>query len=167
MRLINDCHEAPNLQLMYWPELDVTRRVLPRRAFLVAKHDIPASVELTWDYGRHYERHWLRAGTGSGFTQSMPTGSLGEEDEEESGDELEIGATLQIASIATAAEAAPPPPPQQQSSPRQLPAAATRQPQQRTSQNRKPSAAAVPFSGPNPNNVIEAAAAGALALETG
>ena len=30
MRLINDCHEAPNLQLMYWPELDLAKRVLPR-----------------------------------------------------------------------------------------------------------------------------------------
>ena len=47
MRLINDCHEVPNLQLMYWPELDIAKRVLPRRAFLVAKHDIPANVELT------------------------------------------------------------------------------------------------------------------------
>ena len=73
MRLVNDCHEAPNLQLMYWPELDVSKRVLPRRAFLVAKHDIPANVELTWDYGRHYERHWLHArhGTGAGFAQRV------------------------------------------------------------------------------------------------
>ena len=72
MRLINDCHEAPNLQLMYWPELDVARGILPRRAFLVAKHDIPPSVELTWDYGRHYERHWLSArhGTGAGWARS-------------------------------------------------------------------------------------------------
>ena len=70
MRLINDCQEAPNLQLMYWPELDVARGVLPRRAFLVAKHDVPAGVELTWNYGRHYERHWLAArnGTGSGWS---------------------------------------------------------------------------------------------------
>ena len=44
---------------MYWPELDVARGVLPRRAFLVAKHAVPALVELTWNYGRHYERHWL------------------------------------------------------------------------------------------------------------
>ena len=61
MRLINGCHEAPNLQLMYWPELDVAKRVLPRRAYLVAKHDIPPSVELTWDYGKLYPRPWLAA----------------------------------------------------------------------------------------------------------
>ena len=49
---------------MYWPELDVSRGILPRRAFLVAKHAIPAMVELTWDYGRHYERHWLGDSSG-------------------------------------------------------------------------------------------------------
>ena len=37
-----DSQEAPNLQLMYWPELDVSRGILPRRAFLVAKHAVPA-----------------------------------------------------------------------------------------------------------------------------
>ena len=76
MRLINDCQEAPNLQLMYWPELDVARGVLPRRAFLVAKHDVPAGVELTWNYGRHYERHWLAArnGTGSGWSTATHGG---------------------------------------------------------------------------------------------
>ena len=37
----SDSQEAPNLQLMYWPELDVSRGILPRRAFLVAKHAVP------------------------------------------------------------------------------------------------------------------------------
>ena len=87
MRLINDCHEAPNLQLMYWPELDVVRKIYPRRAFLVAKHDIPASVELTWDYGKHYPRHWL----------GVPAAEQQEEEGEYSSEEeLEIGATVQL-----------------------------------------------------------------------
>ena len=75
MRFVHDCPEAPNLQLMYWPEPDPRQRVLPRRAFLVAKHDIPPLVELTWDYGRHYERHWLNArlGTGSGWASRVLT----------------------------------------------------------------------------------------------
>ena len=34
MRLINDCQEAPNLQLIYWPELDLEKGALPRRASL-------------------------------------------------------------------------------------------------------------------------------------
>ena len=35
--------------------------MLPVRAFLVALHDIPPRVELTFDYGKHYERTWLMA----------------------------------------------------------------------------------------------------------
>lgn len=39
MRLINDCQEAPNLQLVYYPPLDlsVSPPVLPRKCFLVAR----------------------------------------------------------------------------------------------------------------------------------
>jgi hypothetical protein len=87
MRLINDCHEAPNLQLMYWPELDVTKRILPRRAFLVAKHDIPSNVELTWDYGRHYERPWLTARHGTGWPNATWPTASGVEASDDEGDE--------------------------------------------------------------------------------
>ena len=59
MRLINDCPDAPCLQLSYLPEADPAKGVLPRRAFLVARHDIPANVELTWNYGKHYPRPWI------------------------------------------------------------------------------------------------------------
>jgi len=53
MRFVNDSQEAPNLQLIYWPPLELAKGILPRRAFLVAQHDIPAHVELTFDYGKH------------------------------------------------------------------------------------------------------------------
>ena len=59
MRFVNDSQEAPNLQLIYWPPLELAKGILPRRAFLVAQHDIPAHVELTFDYGKHYQRTWL------------------------------------------------------------------------------------------------------------
>ena len=73
----------------YWPELDVARGILPRRAFLVAKHAVPANVELTWDYGRHYERHWLakrgraRGGAPSAALRVAGGGGEAEEDEAE------------------------------------------------------------------------------------
>ena len=35
---------------MYWPELDVSRGILPRRAFLVAKHAVPASYPYPYPY---------------------------------------------------------------------------------------------------------------------
>ena len=57
-RLVNDDTERPKLKLVYSPEADAADG-LPRRAFLVAAVDVPAWIELTWDYGRHYERHWL------------------------------------------------------------------------------------------------------------
>ena len=37
---------------------------MPTRAFLVAQHDIPAHVEMTFNYGRHYHRTWLDAESG-------------------------------------------------------------------------------------------------------
>ena len=46
MRLLNDCRDAPNCELMAWPEHDPARGVEPKALFLVAKHDVPASVEL-------------------------------------------------------------------------------------------------------------------------
>lgn len=107
MRLINDCHEAPNLQLVYWPEHDAARHVLPRRAYLVAKHDIPANVELTWDYGRHYERHWLNArhGTGAGWARPM----LGGTDDASSSDEEACGGVEPLSTcIAGLPDAYPP-----------------------------------------------------------
>ena len=57
----DDDKVAPNCMLTYYPRIDAASGVLPTRAFLVAKQRIPAHVELTWDYGRHYERAWLRA----------------------------------------------------------------------------------------------------------
>ena len=59
MRLLNDCHEAPNCEIMIWPKPDPARGIEPSRMFLVAKTDIPAGVELTWCYGNHYPRPWL------------------------------------------------------------------------------------------------------------
>ena len=59
LRFVNDSREAPNLQLIYWPPFEPAKGIMPRRAFLVAQHDIPAHVELTFDYGKHYERTWL------------------------------------------------------------------------------------------------------------
>ena len=59
MRFVNDSQEAPNLSLVYWPPFDEKKGVMPRRAFLVAQHDIDPHDELTFDYGRHYARHWL------------------------------------------------------------------------------------------------------------
>ena len=56
--LVNDDTEQPKLKLVYSPEADAADG-LPRRAFLVAAVDVPAWIELTWDYGRHYDRHWL------------------------------------------------------------------------------------------------------------
>ena len=50
MRLVNDSQEAPNLQLVYWAPPDEQAGVMPRRAFLMARHDVPAGVELTFDY---------------------------------------------------------------------------------------------------------------------
>ena len=66
-RLVNDDTEQPKLKLVYAPETtpssssaaDQPSVSLPRRAFLVATVDVPAWTELTWDYGRHYDRHWL------------------------------------------------------------------------------------------------------------
>jgi hypothetical protein len=49
MRFVNDSQEAPNLSLVYWPPFDEKRGIMPRRAFLVALHDIDAFVELTFD----------------------------------------------------------------------------------------------------------------------
>ena len=46
MRLLNDCRDAPNCELMAWPEHDPARGIEPKALFLVAKHDVPASVEL-------------------------------------------------------------------------------------------------------------------------
>ena len=57
-RLVNDDTKQPKLKLVYSPEVDAADG-LPRRAFLVAAVDVPAWIELTWDYGRHYDRHWL------------------------------------------------------------------------------------------------------------
>ena len=56
-RFVNDSQEAPNTTLVYWPPFEQPSSanpmgVLPKRAFLVAAHDIPAGVELTFDYGR-------------------------------------------------------------------------------------------------------------------
>jgi len=59
MRLLNDCHEAPNCEIMIWPKPDPARGIEPTRMFLVARTDIPAGVELTWCYGDHYPRPWL------------------------------------------------------------------------------------------------------------
>ena len=64
MRLVNDCQEAPNLQLLYWPPPDEAAGVMPRRIFLMARHDIPPVIELTFNYGKHYDRHWLKSGQG-------------------------------------------------------------------------------------------------------
>ena len=61
MRFVNDSQEAPNCQLVYWPPFDAAKGIMPRRAFLVAQHDIPAMVELTFDYGKHYTRTWVTA----------------------------------------------------------------------------------------------------------
>ena len=80
-RLVNDDTEAPNLKLVYSPSpvqgppteavapsrgrgedeavAEPPPQELPRRAFLVAAVDVPAWTELTWDYGCHYDRHWL------------------------------------------------------------------------------------------------------------
>eukprot|EP00965_Chrysotila_dentata_P165092 5451902-Pleurochrysis_carterae.AAC.1 len=43
-RLVNECSEAPNLELVTWPEDGP-----PTRFYFVAKHDIPAGVELAWE----------------------------------------------------------------------------------------------------------------------
>ena len=59
MRLVNDDAQAPNCELLYWPR-PAPGAPLPRRAFLVALADIPPRTELTWDYGRHYDRTWLK-----------------------------------------------------------------------------------------------------------
>ncbi|EOD22319.1 hypothetical protein EMIHUDRAFT_450763 [Emiliania huxleyi CCMP1516] len=65
-RFINDSEEAPNLRLVYIPRFEKPSAknpdgVLPKRAFLQAAHDIPAGVELTWDYGPAYPRPWKEA----------------------------------------------------------------------------------------------------------
>ena len=46
MRLLNDCRDAPNCELMAWPRPDPARGIEPKALFLVARHDVPASVEL-------------------------------------------------------------------------------------------------------------------------
>ena len=46
MRLLNDCQDAPNCELMAWPRPDPARGIEPKALFLVARHDVPASVEL-------------------------------------------------------------------------------------------------------------------------
>ena len=60
MRLVNDDEEAPNLQMIYWAPPDEALGVMPRRIYLMAKHDIPPGVELTFNYGKHYDRHWQK-----------------------------------------------------------------------------------------------------------
>ena len=79
MRLINDCEEAPNLQLLYWPPPDEEAGIMPRRIFLMSMHDIPAGVELTFNYGCNYDRHWKQAAAASRpgrlpRTPPLPTG---------------------------------------------------------------------------------------------
>ena len=44
--LFQGCRDAPNCELMAWPEHDPARGIEPKALFLVAKHDVPASVEL-------------------------------------------------------------------------------------------------------------------------
>ena len=72
MRLFNDDHRNPNCELMYWPKVEAETSgaagsssaaapPLPRRAFLVARTAVPPFTELTWNYGRHYPRPWLRS----------------------------------------------------------------------------------------------------------
>ena len=76
MRFVNDSQEAPNLQLVYWPPFEVARGIMPTRAFLVANHDIPARVELTFDYGKHYPRTWLGGGTNAACAPESSAASL-------------------------------------------------------------------------------------------
>lgn len=59
LRLVNDCTEAPNCTLSYYPELHLAKGTLPRRAFLISNRKIPAGCELTWNYGKNYLRHWV------------------------------------------------------------------------------------------------------------
>ena len=50
LRLMNDCEQAANCEVLYWPPLDAARGIFPTRVYLIAKHHIPALCELTWDY---------------------------------------------------------------------------------------------------------------------
>ena len=73
MRLMNDCEEAPNLQLFYWPPPDEAAGIMPRRIFLMSTHDIPAGVELTFNYGQNYDRHWKHGAARPGRSpRAMP-----------------------------------------------------------------------------------------------
>jgi GNAT superfamily N-acetyltransferase len=56
MRFLNDS-STPNCQLIY--------NAKKTRAFLASRFLIPAGVELTWNYGPHYTRRWLRRATTS------------------------------------------------------------------------------------------------------
>ena len=82
MRFVNDSQEAPNLMLVYWPQFDKEQGIMPTRAFLVAQHDIPSHVELTFNYGKHYNRTWLqskRGGAAAAASQeTLPSPSTSE-----------------------------------------------------------------------------------------
>ena len=67
-RLVNICHEAPNLELQVYPETSLVRGASPpRRFFLVARHSIPPLTELFWEGpGRRRGAIGLRPGVNAG-----------------------------------------------------------------------------------------------------
>ena len=56
-RFIKDETEAPNCAIGWTTESILAGQP---HAFVVALQDIPAGVELSMDYGKYYDRHWLR-----------------------------------------------------------------------------------------------------------
>ena len=62
-RLVAGCTEASNLEISAWPDAATAAgagapggRALPRRLYLVAKHEIPALTEFTWDHANALKR---------------------------------------------------------------------------------------------------------------
>jgi hypothetical protein len=59
-RLVAGCTEASNLEISAWPDAATAAatggRALPRRLYLVAKHEIPPLTEFTWDHANALKR---------------------------------------------------------------------------------------------------------------
>ena len=60
IRLMNDCEQASNCEVLYWPPVDVASNTFPRHVFLLAKEDVPPLCELTWDCIRPFSNHGCR-----------------------------------------------------------------------------------------------------------
>ena len=72
-RLVAGCTEASNLEISAWPDAATAAgagapggRALPRRLYLVAKHDIPPLTEFTWDHANALKRRASERATDKG-----------------------------------------------------------------------------------------------------